>query len=191
MGEDRQREAGREVRTGARRELLERIELAATWDDLLLPEAERERLRAIAEALRVARGQGASAAPGSRARVALVGNDPKLRTTAAAALAAAMGLPLYRIDLAALTGKYVGETEKQLGQWFATADANGVVLLFDEADDLFGKGGDRGASSERDPRLSAVAKRIKTLPGCVVLGVSPRAAQACAHRCTHVIPLDG
>ena len=58
---------------------------------------------------------------------------------AAEVLAAELGLDLYRIDLAAVVSKYIGETEKNLRRVFDAAEASGAVLLFDEADALFGK----------------------------------------------------
>lgn len=54
-------------------------------------------------------------------------------------LAAQMKKDLYRVNLAAITGKYIGETENNLDKVFSAAEARGVILFFDEADALFGK----------------------------------------------------
>src|SRR5262249_57957268 len=89
----------------------------------------------------LAQGLGASAAaryhPGVRAL--FVGPSGTGKTLAAGWLATRLGLPLYRVDLAAVTSKYIGETEKNLAQLLARAEQAQVVLLFDEADSLFGK----------------------------------------------------
>ena len=58
---------------------------------------------------------------------------------AAEVLAGELGLDLYRIDLSQVVSKYIGETEKNLRRVFDAAETGGVVLLFDEADALFGK----------------------------------------------------
>ena len=57
---------------------------------------------------------------------------------AAEVLAQELRLDLYRIDLSAVISKYIGETEKNLGRVFDAAELGGVILLFDEADALFG-----------------------------------------------------
>jgi SpoVK/Ycf46/Vps4 family AAA+-type ATPase len=60
------------------------------------------------------------------------------KTMAAEVLARELGLDLYRIDLSAVVSKYIGETEKNLRRIFDAAESGGAVLLFDEADALFG-----------------------------------------------------
>jgi hypothetical protein len=61
------------------------------------------------------------------------------KTLAAGWLATLLGMPLYQVDLAAVTSKYIGETEKNLAQLLARAEHAEVILLFDEADSAFGK----------------------------------------------------
>jgi SpoVK/Ycf46/Vps4 family AAA+-type ATPase len=58
---------------------------------------------------------------------------------AAEAVASELGLDLYRVEVSAVVSKYIGETEKNLRRIFAAAEAGGSVLLFDEADTIFGK----------------------------------------------------
>src|SRR6185503_20114093 len=67
-----------------------------------------------------------------------VGPSGTGKTLGAGWLATRLGLPLYRVDLASVTSKYIGETEKNLAELFARAEDAEVVLLFDEADALFG-----------------------------------------------------
>ena len=68
---------------------------------------------------------------------------------AAGVIAAAAGLPLYIIDTASLVSKWVGETEKNLGEVFRAAEAGHAMLLFDEADAIFGKRTDVQNSTDR------------------------------------------
>jgi SpoVK/Ycf46/Vps4 family AAA+-type ATPase len=61
------------------------------------------------------------------------------KTLAASWLANRLGIPLYRVALAAISSKYIGETEKNLDKLLGQAEQEEVVLLFDEADSIFGK----------------------------------------------------
>jgi hypothetical protein len=98
------------------------------------------------------------------------------KTLACAWLASRLSLPLYRVDLAAVTSKYIGETEKNLAELLARAEAADVVLLFDEADSLFGKrteikdANDRFANSQTNYLL----QRIETYGGIVLLTANSR-----------------
>src|SRR5690349_3010850 len=58
------------------------------------------------------------------------------KSLAAEVVAGALGLPLWRIDLARVVSKYIGETERNLDAVFAAAEATAAMLLFDEADAL-------------------------------------------------------
>lgn len=93
------------------------------------------------------------------------------KTLAASYLASRLFLPLYRVDLAALTSKYVGETEKNLSKVFSKAENKDWILFFDEADALFGKrtgvsdAHDRYANQETDYLL----QRIEDYEGLVIL----------------------
>ncbi len=93
------------------------------------------------------------------------------RTKAAAALAEDLGLPLYRIEPDRVAGKYIGETEKNLQAVFDAADREGAVLLFDEADALFGKRSGVKDSHDRYANLEAgyMLRRIESHPGLVIL----------------------
>jgi SpoVK/Ycf46/Vps4 family AAA+-type ATPase len=71
-----------------------------------------------------------------------VGKSGTGKTMAAKILAAELGMDLYRVDLAAVINKYIGETEKNLAQLFDKAESENLVLYFDEADSLFGKRGE-------------------------------------------------
>ena len=88
----------------------------------------------------VLRALGAGVAMGGPGmRLLLFGGNRRARVSAARALARKLRLKLYRVDLAAVASKYIGETEKNLGRVFDAAQDSGSVLLLDEADALFGK----------------------------------------------------
>jgi len=93
------------------------------------------------------------------------------KTLAATAIARELGQELYRIDLSQLVSKYIGETEKHLGAVFDAAEKGGVVLLFDEADSVFGKRTDVKTSVDRYANLEVnyLLQRIERFDGVVVL----------------------
>src|SRR5205814_7229380 len=117
----------------------------ASWDDLVLPDNQKQVLRHIAIHVRQRpkvyqswgfatkgdRGLGISAL--------FAGPSGTGKTMAAEVLARELRLDLYRIDLSAVVSKYIGETEKNLRRVFDAAEEGGAILLFDEADALFGK----------------------------------------------------
>lgn len=112
--------------------------------------------------------------PGVRAL--FVGPSGTGKTLAAGWLATLLGLPLYRVDLASVTSKYIGETEKNLAQLFAQAERSDVVLLFDEADSLFGKRTEIKDSNDRfaNAQTNYVLQRIESYDGIVLLTSNSR-----------------
>jgi hypothetical protein len=125
-------------------DLAERIRSSATWDDLVLPAAERRRLEEIALQVRWrARvyddwGFAARGSRGLGISALFSGPSGTGKTLAAEVLANELRLDLYRVDVSAVVSKWIGETEKHLRRVFDAAERGGVVLLFDEADALFG-----------------------------------------------------
>jgi ATPase family protein associated with various cellular activities (AAA) len=121
----------------------------------------------------LARGLGTSAStryrPGVRAL--FTGPSGTGKTLAAAWIATRLGLPLYRVDLASVTSKYIGETEKNLSQLLARAEQAEVILLFDEADSLFGKRTDISDSNDRfaNAQTNYLLQRIENYDGIVLL----------------------
>ena len=93
------------------------------------------------------------------------------KTMAAEALAAETGWDLYRIDLAGVVSKYIGETEKNLNRVFETAATRDAVLLFDEADALFGQRTDVTDANNRYSNVDTnyLLQRIEQYPGLVIL----------------------
>jgi hypothetical protein len=125
--------------------LAKRLECSFRWDDLVVPEPLREQLEELAfEALERPRfwsdAQVTRLFPQGRGLIALLAGPPGTgKTMAAQVIAAELGLPLWRIDLSAVLSKWVGETAKHLQKVLSSRDARGAVLLFDEADALYGK----------------------------------------------------
>jgi len=93
------------------------------------------------------------------------------KTMAAEVLANALHLDLYRIDLSAVVSKYIGETEKNLRRVFDAAEDGGAILLFDEADALFGKRSEVKDSHDRyaNIEVSYLLQRMEAYSGLAVL----------------------
>jgi hypothetical protein len=158
-------------------DLAQRIEPAATWDDLILPPEQHELLRQMCMHVRRRarvyedwdfqskgkRGLGVSAL--------FAGLSGTGKTMAAEVLARELRLDLYRIDLSAVVSKYIGETEKNLRRVFDAAEAGGVILLFDEADALFGKRGEVTDSHDRyaNIEVSYLLGRMEAYRGLAIL----------------------
>jgi hypothetical protein len=92
-------------------------------------------------------------------------------------LATRLGLPLYRVDLASVTSKWIGETEKNLALLFARAEQAEVVLLFDEADALFGKRSEGREANDRfaNAQTNYLLQRIESFEGIALLTSNTRA----------------
>lgn len=124
-------------------------------------------------------GLGASAAakyrPGVRAL--FTGQSGTGKTLAAGWVATRLGMPIYRVDLAAVTNKYIGETEKNLAQLLSRAEHAEVILLFDEADSMFGKRTDVKESNDRfaNAQTNYLLQRIESFDGIVFLTSNSRA----------------
>lgn len=160
-------------------ELAQRVEGSATWDDLVLPDAQLAQLRELlARARRQVtveheRGWARRGRPGPMAAV-LAGPSGTSKTLTAQVLAGALELDVYRIDLGALVSKHLSETERNLREVLDAAEARGAILLFDEADALFGRRTDVRDSHDRftNVKADALAEQLKTFHGLVLLETS-------------------
>ena len=115
----------------------------------------------------------------ARASCALfAGESGTGKTLAAEAIANEVELDLYRIDLATLVSKYIGETEKNLKRLFDAAETSGAVLLFDEADALFGKRSEVKDSHDRYANIEVayLLQRIEAYRGLAVLTTNMKSA---------------
>ena len=165
-------------------DLAQRILPTSDWDDLVLPEIPKQILREIVThvrqratvydnwgfAARCNRGLGISALFG--------GASGTGKTMAAEVLANALQLDLYRIDLSAVVSKYIGETEKNLRRVFDAAESSGAVLLFDEADALFGKRSEVKDSHDRyaNIEVSYLLQRMESYRGLAILTTNMKKA---------------
>lgn len=108
----------------------------------------------------------------SRGVSALFSGEPGTgKTMAASAISGALGLELIRIDLSSVVSKWVGETEKHLGKIFDEAQTANAMLLFDEADSLFGKRTDVKSAQDRYANLEVnyILQRMESFDGISVL----------------------
>lgn len=170
----------RTCRTLGRRQLddlAQRVEPTSRWEDLILPEHQkvilgqvashvRNRLKVCDEwgfARKSARGMGLS--------TLFAGESGTGKTMAAEVLANELHLDLYRIDLSSVVSKYIGETEKNLRKVFDAAEDSGAILLFDEADALFGKRSEVKDSHDRHANIevSYLLQRMEAYTGLAIL----------------------
>jgi len=159
-----------------------RIRPAVDWSDLLLPEQPLGQLHEFALRARYrdrVLGSWGLRAGGGRGRgvVALfAGESGTGKTLAAEVVAADLGLDLYVIQLSAIVDKYVGETEKNLERVFTEADRVDAVLLFDEADAVFGKRSEVKDSHDRYANMESayLLQRLESFDGVAVLTTNLR-----------------
>jgi hypothetical protein len=158
-------------------ELAQRIEPAATWEELVLPQAQRQVLQDVAVHVRQRSqvydtwGFGRKGSRGLGISALFAGSSGTGKTMAAEVLAAELRLDLYRIDLSSVVSKYIGEAEKNLRRVFDAAESSGVILLFDEADALFGKRSEVKDSHDRHANIevSYLLQRMEAYRGLAIL----------------------
>ena len=165
-------------------ELAQHISPVARWEDIVLPRFQKETLREVAQQVKnrdkvyqdwgfdhkSSRGFGISAL--------FTGESGTGKTMAAEVLANELRLDLYRIDLSQVVNKYIGETEKNLKRIFDAAEAGGAILLFDEADALFGKRSDVKDSHDRysNIEVSYLLQRMENYRGLAILTTNMKSA---------------
>jgi SpoVK/Ycf46/Vps4 family AAA+-type ATPase len=165
-------------------DLAQRIESQATFDDLVLPDSQKEILMNIVTHVRhraTVLNTWGFAGQGSRGlgiSALFAGASGTGKTMSAEVLAGVLELDLYRIDLSAVVSKYIGETEKNLRRIFDAADSGGVILLFDEADALFGKRSEVKDSHDRyaNIEVSYLLQRMESYRGLAILTTNMRSA---------------
>ncbi len=165
-------------------DLAQRIEATSTWDDLVLPAAQMQILRDIAAHVRQrskvydAWGFAQKGMRGLGISAMFAGASGTGKTMAAEVLAHALHLDLYRIDLSSVVSKYIGETEKNLRRIFDAAESGGSILLFDEADALFGKRSEVKDSHDRyaNIEVSYLLQRMEAYRGLAILTTNLKSA---------------
>jgi SpoVK/Ycf46/Vps4 family AAA+-type ATPase len=93
------------------------------------------------------------------------------KTMAAEVIAGTLGLDMFRVDLSSVISRWVGETEKNLREIFDAAEGGTAVLLFDEADALFGSRGEVKQAQDRfaNQEVSFLLQRLEVFEGCAIL----------------------
>ncbi|MFF8096037.1 ATP-binding protein [Streptomyces sp. NPDC016675] len=160
-----------------------RIRPAVDWRDLVLPEAPLTQLRELALRARHrdrVLGDWRLSAGGGRGRGVLglfAGESGTGKTLSAEVVAADLGLDLYVVQLSSIVDKYVGETEKNLERIFTEADRTDAVLLFDEADAVFGKRSEVKDSHDRYANMESayLLQRLESFDGIALLTTNLRA----------------
>lgn len=164
--------------------LAQRILPVAGWDELILPEPQKQSLQQLAAQARHRMtvyetwGFAGKGRRGLGISALFAGASGTGKTLAAEVLARELRLDLYRIDLSAVVSKYIGESEKNLRQVFDAAEEGGVLLLFDECDALFGKRSEARDSHDRyaNIEVSYLLQRMENFQGLAVLTTNFKSA---------------
>jgi hypothetical protein len=164
--------------------LAQRLDVKATWDDLVLPEDQMHLMRQIAAQVRErhrvygAWGFASRMNRGFGITALFAGESGTGKTMAAEVIASDLNLSLYRIDLSSVVSKYIGETEKNLRRLFDAAELGGAILLFDEADALFGKRSEVKDSHDRyaNIEINYLLQRMEAFSGLAILATNMKSA---------------
>jgi hypothetical protein len=164
--------------------LAEKLDARATFEQIVLPAPETAMLKQIVAQVqsrskvyddwgfraRMNRGLGVSAL--------FAGDSGTGKTMAAEVMANALKLDLYRIDLSAVVSKYIGETEKNLREVFDAAECGGAILMFDEADALFGKRSEVKDAHDRyaNIEIDYLLQRMEAFNGLAILATNMKSA---------------
>ena len=153
-----------------------------SWDDIVLPDDRLEQLREICNYVKYRAlvyddwGFDRRLAMGKGLNVLFAGPSGTGKTMAADVMASELALDLYKIDLATVVSKYIGETEKNLARIFAEAESSNAILFFDEADALFGRRSEVRDSHDRyaNIEISYLLQRMEEYEGVVILATNLR-----------------
>lgn len=157
--------------------LARRVHVTQSWDDLVLPDDQRtaitELLSRIRQRGRVYEEWGFAAKVGRGLGVAALFSGPPGtgKTMVAGLVARELGIELYQVDMSKIVSKWIGETEKNLANLFDVAEAGNAMLLFDEADALFGKRSDVKSSNDRhaNQETNFLLQRLESYAGICIL----------------------
>lgn len=154
-----------------------RVSTTQTWDDVVLPKEQRlalaELIARVRERRTVHEKWGFAEKVGRGLGVAALFSGPPGtgKTMVAGLVAKSMGTPIYQVDTSKIVSKWIGETEKNLAALFNAAEAGHVVLLFDEADALFGKRTDVKSSNDRhsNQEVNYLLQRLESFKSVCIL----------------------
>jgi AAA+ superfamily predicted ATPase len=182
LGPDDLAAACRTLTSQALGTLARKVDPTYSWDDLVLPDDQIERLRDVTNQMRNRRtvleswGFERHLAMGKGIIMLFSGESGTGKTMAAEIIARELGLQLYTIDLSSLVSKYIGETEKNLERIFSAATEASAVLFFDEADAIFGKRSEVKDAHDRYANIEVgyLLQRIESYSGVVILATNLR-----------------
>ena len=147
------------------------------WDSLVLPSDAIEVIKLITRQVKQRHrvyqqwGFADQSSTGLGISALFVGGSGTGKTLAARVIGSELNLDIYHIDLSAIVSKYIGETEKNLECIFNAAQSSGAILLFDEADALFGKRSQVNDSKDRyaNMEVSYLLQRMESYAGLSIL----------------------
>ncbi len=165
-------------------EFAPRIDARATWDDLAINSSQRDALQVVISDYQASKRtqSNSPAARGAERETPLTvvfsGGEDRARLLAAQVIARELELDIYRVDPVAIVSDHIGETEKNLTRMFDIATSRGAVLLFDEADALFGKRGDVPNSKDRHANIEVdyLLQRLAQHDGVSILSTAQRSS---------------
>ncbi len=167
------REASRPEFRGLAQHMIPRF----TWKDLILPDKTKDELQHLTNYLAEQEtvffrwGARSIRSRGYGIKALFSGGPGTGKTMAAEVIAGSLGLDLFRVDLSSVISRWVGETEKNLREIFDAAEGGTAVILFDEADALFGSRGDVKQAQDRfaNQEVSFLLQRLEVFEGCAIL----------------------
>ncbi len=170
--------------------LARRIVTSQTWEDVVLPADQIASLVELMSRIQSRRrvyeewGFGAKVGRGLGVAALFSGPPGTGKTMTAGLVARDLGLEMYQVDLSKIVSKWIGETEKNLATLFDAAEAGHAILLFDEADALFGKRTDVKSSNDRhaNQEVNYLLQRLESFSGIVILTTNHASAMDEAFR---------
>lgn len=162
--------------------LARKIQPKYDWHDIILPKDQMGQLREICGYVKYYHtvygdwGFDRKLSTGKGLNVLFAGPSGTGKTMAAEIIASELGLDLYKIDLAAIVSKYIGETEKNLDRIFREGQTSNAILFFDEADALFGKRSEVRDSHDRyaNIEMAYLLQKMDEYEGAVILATNLR-----------------
>jgi hypothetical protein len=161
-------------------QLADRLETSRAWSQLVLPPALKDDLSELtgqASNRNLVLDELGFAEQAGQPRgltAVFAGPSGTGKTMAARLVAGELGLPLFRVNLSRTVSKYIGETERNLDSVFAAAEKADAVLLFDEAESLFGKRSEVQDAHDRYANLEIafLLQRMETYEGVAILATN-------------------
>lgn len=172
-------QSGHQLRT-----LAPKVQLRYCWHDLVLPSDSMSLLKELCNQAKYRYrvyedwGFGQKLSQGKGLNALFCGLPGTGKTMAAEVIAQTLQLDLYRIDLSQVVSKYIGETEKNLDRIFTAAANSNAILLFDEADALFGKRSEVQDAHDRyaNIEIGYLLQKMEAYEGLAILTTNSRSS---------------